>query len=186
MNKLNKLSLIETDRLILRPLRKSDASAIYAYFSQEKVMTYYDLETFTDIGEADKLLDTWEYRLRHHEGYRWGITLRGVTNDLLIGTCGFHNLSEEHNRAEIGYEIHPGYWGRGLATEACKALIDYGFSELACHRIEAYIDPQHAASRRVLHKSGLKTEGVLLDYFFEKGRFVDAEILSVLNKQSLT
>lgn len=171
--------ILETDRLVLRQLTAEDSQAIFEYFSQDKVMKYYDLVTFQSIKEAEQLIKLWETRLQTSSGCRWGITLKGVNNKV-IGTCGFHSISSEHNRAEIGYEIHPDHWGKGIATEACLALIQHGFNTLKYHRIEAFIDPSHAASRRVLHKSGMQTEGVLRDYFFEKGRFVDAEMLSIL------
>ena len=67
-------------------------------------------------------------------------------------------------------------------TEAIQAIVNYGFEALKLHRIEAFIDPANHASRALLHKNGLETEGVLRDYFFEKERFVDAEMLSILNR----
>lgn len=175
---MERLPLIETDRLMLRALEVEDSLALFDYFSKELVMQYYDLSPFKSIEEAIEMINTWHKRTERGEGYRWGITLKDST---VIGTCGFHNISKEHNRAELGYDLHPDYWGKGIATEACAALIEHGFEQLQYHRIEAYIDPLHTASRRVLHKVGMKTEGCLRDYFFEKGEFVDAEILSIIN-----
>lgn len=183
MNNNKTLPLIETDRLILRQLTEEDSHALFTYFSQDQVMTYYDLDVFSTVAEAKSLIDIWALRLQNDEGMRWGIVLKESANNTVIGTCGFHSLSKDHNRAEIGYEINPIYWGRGIATEACSALIQYGFITLKYHRIEAFIDPQHIVSRKVLQKNGMQTEGILRDYFFEKGRFVDAEMLSILDRE---
>lgn len=177
---MKQLDILTTQRLHLRPLTLADAESLFSYFSIDEVMTYYDLETFKSVEEAKKLINIWNDRFKNDESCRWAITLKEDTSRA-IGTCGFHNLSKENNRAEIGYEFHPDYWGKGLATEASKKLIDYGFNTLHYRRLEAFIDPRHGASKKVLQKSGMETEGVLREYFFEKGVFVDAEILSILN-----
>ena len=70
-------------------------------------------------------------------------------------------------------------------TEAIQALIPFGFEAFDLHRIEAFIDPANISSRKLLEKVGLQAEGVLRDYFFEKGKFVDAEIFSLLKRDYL-
>lgn len=179
---MENLPRLETDRLLLRPLILDDALRIFHNFSQDCVTEFYDLETFTKMEEAIDLINIWNQRTASGEGLRWAIALK-ETPALLIGTCGFHNFSKENNRAEIGYELAPELWGKGLMTEAIQCLIAYGFETLELHRIEAFIDPLNHASRALLNKSGMKTEGVLRDYFFEKGRFVDAEMLSILKAE---
>ncbi|WP_267740754.1 GNAT family N-acetyltransferase [Myroides injenensis] len=176
----NNIPLLETVRLQLRPLKETDAKALFSYFSKDEVTEFYDLYTFKKEEEALNLINIWKGRVITKEGLRWAITLNG--SDELIGTCGFHNFSIENNRAEIGYDLHPMYWGKGIMTEAISSIIEYGFDVLKLHRIEAFIDPANHASRRLLQKNGLEVEGVLRDYFFEKERFVDAEMLSILNK----
>lgn len=178
--KMKQLDILTTDRLHLRPLTLDDADALFSYFSKDEVMTYYDLAPFETKDEAENLINLWNNRLANDEGCRWAICLKENTSRA-IGTAGFHNISKENNRAEIGYELHPDFWGKGIATEVSKKIIDYGFQTLKYRRLEAFIDPRHGASRKVLHKSGMETEGILREYFYEKGVFVDAEILSILN-----
>ncbi|HIW06370.1 MAG TPA: GNAT family N-acetyltransferase [Candidatus Ignatzschineria merdigallinarum] len=173
---------LETARLLLRPLVLDDALRIFHNFSQDCVTEFYDLSTFTKMEEAIDLINNWNQRTANGEGLRWAITYK-ETPELLIGTCGFHNFSKENNRAEIGYELSPEEWGKGVMTEAIREMIAYGFETLELHRIEAFIDPLNHASRKLLQKDGMKTEGVLRDYFFEKGRFVDAEMLSILRTE---
>lgn len=173
---------LETDRLVLRSLELDDALRIFHNFSQDCVTEFYDLKTFTKMEEAVDLINIWNQRTAAGEGLRWAIAFK-ETPELLIGTCGFHNFSKENNRAEIGYELSPEEWGKGLMTEAIQCIVAYGFETLKLHRIEAFIDPLNHASRALLHKNGMKTEGVLRDYFFEKDRFVDAEMLSILESE---
>lgn len=177
---MKKLDILDTNRLHLRPLTHNDADALFAYFKLEEVMTYYDLAPFKLREEAENLINIWNNRFINNEGCRWAITLKENTS-IAIGTCGFHNISKENNRAEIGYELDPNFWDKGIATEVSKKLIEYGFNTLKYRRLEAFIHPHHSASRNVLHKSGMETEGILREYFYEKGVFVDAEILSILN-----
>lgn len=178
----NNIPLLETDRLILRALQPTDALNLFEYFSQDCVTEFYDLYTFQHLHEAEKLVKTWIDRVQKSTGLRWAITLKSQ-GDELIGTCGFHNFSTENNRAEIGYDLNPIHWGNGIMTEAIQAMINYGFEMLKLHRIEAFIDPANHASRALLYKNGLATEGILRDYFFEKEKFVDAEMLSILNRK---
>lgn len=173
--------ILTTEHITLRPIVEDDARDIFDYFKEERVMKYYDLAPFKKVDEATSLIINWIHRRAQNKGCRWAIVLNKHA-ETVIGTCGFHNFSEENNRIEIGYEIAPAHWGKGYATSACKLVINYGLLELKFRRIEAYVDPQHFASKNVLMKCGMESEGVLRDYFFEKGRFVDAEIFSILNK----
>ncbi|WP_410880594.1 GNAT family N-acetyltransferase [Myroides sp. DW712] len=173
---------IQTDRLLLRALHFTDAPALFDYFSKDEVTDFYDLPTFQSIEEAHELLLAWQERYQNQEAIRWAITLQ-ERPDQLIGTCGFHNFSIENARAEIGYELHPNFWRNGIMTEAIAAIIPFGFTKFELNRIEAFIDPANISSRKLLEKVGLQAEGVLRDYFFEKGKFVDGELFSLLKRE---
>ncbi|WP_158960480.1 GNAT family N-acetyltransferase [Myroides fluvii] len=173
---------LQTDRLILRALHFTDAPALFDYFSRDEVTEFYDLPTFESIQEAHELLLAWQERYQEDNAIRWAITLQ-ERPDRLIGTCGFHNFSNENARAEIGYELHPDFWQKGIMTEAIQAIIPFGFEAFELHRIEAFIHPTNRSSRKLLEKVGLQSEGVLRDYFYEKEEFVDAEIFSLLQRE---
>lgn len=172
---------IQTERLLLRALHFTDAPALFDYFSRDEVTEFYDLPTFQSVQEAHELLLAWQERYQNSDSIRWAIT-RLEQPERLIGTCGFHNFSTENFRAEIGYELHPDWWLTGIMTEAIQALIPFGFKHFDLHRIEAFIDPSNLASRKLLEKAGMQSEGVLRDYFYEKEKFVDGEIFSLLKK----
>ncbi|MDR2274748.1 MAG: GNAT family N-acetyltransferase [Sphingobacterium sp.] len=173
--------ILSSERLYLRPIQDSDATALFSYFSKEEVTLYFDLPTFQHINEAYALIKTWQDNFIKKEAIRWAICLKD-NPDQLIGSCGFHNFSTEHFRAEIGYELHPDFWQQGLMTEAISTIISFGFENYKLNRIEAFIDPDNLASRRLLEKMTLTSEGILHDYFFEKGRFVDGEIFALLKR----
>jgi len=160
-----------------------DAQDLYNYFSTEEVTRYYDLDRFTDLNQAEDLILRWDERYEAGEGIRWGIARK--EDNRLIGSCGYHNWAKEHEKAEIGYELAPHYWSQGRMSEALGAVIAYGFREMKLHRIEAYYDPGNLASKQSLMKAGFKVEGLLRESFFEKGKFVDAEICSLLAEEYL-
>ncbi|MGQ3479133.1 GNAT family N-acetyltransferase [Paenibacillus sp. TY11] len=174
--------VLETERLRLRQLTLGDAEDVFAYFSRDEVTKYYDLESFTEVEQAEKFIRSMLTRYEKQEGFRWGITLKEAP-ERIVGTIGFHNWHKEHSRIEIGYELAPEYWRQGLMTEAVKVVVDYGFHLPQVHRIEAFIDPDNEGSRRLLLKSGFTKEGHLRDYFYEKGQFVDAVIFGYLRKE---
>lgn len=171
---------LETEKLILRKLDLHDAPNMFSYFSKDEVTEFYDLETFTSEKQADELIKRFATRYEAKKQIRWAITLREV--DQLIGTIGFHAIETEHWKAEIGYELHPTYWGKGIMSEVIAAVIRYGFNEMKLNRIEAFYDPKNFSSGRVLEKNGFKYEGTLKQRYFEKGKFVDAAIRAIIKE----
>ncbi|MCF2946431.1 GNAT family N-acetyltransferase [Paenibacillus tarimensis] len=171
---------IETKRLKLRELRLEDTLDLFHYFSKDEVTKYYDLDSFTELSQAENLITNWQERFNNEQGIRFGITLNN--EDHVIGTCGFHNLSRKHFKAEIGYELSPEYWRQGIMREVLDAILIYGFEDLGLNRIGALIDPNNISSRLLLEKSGFKEEGILNEYYYKQNRFVDAVIFSKLKK----
>jgi ribosomal-protein-alanine N-acetyltransferase len=99
------------------------------------------------------------------------LTLRG--SDALLGTAGFWRWDKAHHWAEVGYELRPEHWGKGLMPEALTAMIRFGFERMELHRVEANITPANTASRRVLEKLGFVCEGVKRENWFHDGRYTD-------------
>lgn len=91
----------------------------------------------------------------------------------LIGCIGLEIL-REHGRAELGYWIGKPFWGRGYATEASAAMIEYAFDMLHLHRVYASHFATNAASGRVLEKIGMKHEGVLREHVEKWGCYHDS------------
>lgn len=172
---------LSTEQLLLRPIEDRDTANLFRLFSDDRVTRFMDIESFAHIGDATQIITHFRERQAAGDGMRLAVTFAG--QDELIGTCGYHRLSKTHYRAEIGYDLLPEYWGRGIMTTAVGRLLGYGFEQLQLNRIEAFVDPQNAASARLLRKLGFSLEGLLRDAFHEKGQFVDAEIYSLLRRE---
>jgi RimJ/RimL family protein N-acetyltransferase len=96
-------------------------------------------------------------RDRTGEPSQFGVIVRA--DDRLIGYCGFFLQDvDDVQEFEIGYRLHPSYWGRGIATEAARAVRDHAFNDLKLERVISLIHPENLASRRVAEKNGMVPE----------------------------
>ena len=89
----------------------------------------------------------------------------------------------EHARAEVGYVLSRGYWGRGIMTEAVRAVIHFGFEELHLNRIESRCIAENMASARVMEKAGMVYEGTLRGREFIKGYYRDMKVYAIRRKE---
>jgi ribosomal-protein-alanine N-acetyltransferase len=170
--------VLETARLRLRELEPDDADALFAVFSDPKVMAGHGTPVYKDVAEAHKLINWYANAFNEKRALRWAITFQ--ENNTVLGTCGYHDIAAYHHRAEIGYELNSAYWRQGIMFEAVRAVVRYGLAEMGFHRIEAIVDPKNPASANLLRKVGFREEGYLRQRFYEDGRFVDDWFFSIL------
>ncbi|MFB6468157.1 GNAT family N-acetyltransferase [Cytobacillus sp. Hz8] len=173
--------ILETKRMILRQLDRRDAYSLYRYFSIEEVTKYYDLEPFTTEQQAIDLIKRLSYEYTLGEQIRWGIQWKNSRD--IIGTCGLHEIEREHFKAEIGYELHPDYWGKGMMTEVIAKVLEYAFFTMGLNRVEAFYHPLNLASKKVLEKNGFQFEGILRQRLYKKGKFMDVALSAVLKEE---
>lgn len=147
--------VIDSDRVRLRPLRVSDADALFAIYSDPTAMTWW---THGAHDSVDQTRDRLQSNLADHDWRSWAITL--VDDDLAIGTVAAYE-KRQRRVVEIGYSLAPAHWGKGLALEAVTAAIDYLFTVEGHRRIFADTDPDNAASNGLLTRLGFVQEGRL-------------------------
>ncbi len=176
---------LTTRRLLLNTITPSDVNAVFSLFSDPQVVNYYDLDEFTEISQAEKLVQLFTSRFQAATGIRWAIRLQDTGS--LIGTCGFNSWSEKMRNAVIGYDLLPAYWNKGITTEAVSAIARGGFSGLlpcgALHRIQADTIPGNVASERVLLKLGFKEEGLRREAILLKGTYRDMKCFGLLRHE---
>ena len=148
----------ETDRLKLRALSGDDAEAFYRLNSDPEVMRFTGEAPMRSIEEAREAIAS--YPDFDKIGYgRWGCVMKG--EETIFGFCGLKYL-EELDAVDVGFRFLPQYWGKGFATEACHASVQFGFEVLGLEDIIALVLPENLASIRVLEKVGMKPEGDVL------------------------
>lgn len=172
---------LRTRRLVLRPVRASDAEAIFRYCSDPAVTRYVTFETHRSLADTRRFLRWSERNFRKTGAPNWAITLRPSAE--LIGLCGFLPLETKHRRGEFGYWLGKPHWGQGYTTEAVEALLAFGFRKLKLNRMQARVVVQNRASARVLEKAGMKLEGVLREFENMKGEFPNLKMYSMLQRE---
>lgn len=178
MNITNPKIILQTERLILRPLTESDDEAIFDYSKNPNVGPNAGWKPHENIEETRAIMNTVFLK----EGV-FGIVLRKTGK--LFGSLGLvTDAKRENDRTRmLGYAIGEDYWGHGYITEAARAVVEYGFVELKLDLISAYCFPFNARSKQVLEKLGFKYEGRLAqcDVRFD-GEILDNECFALLAK----
>lgn len=169
---------LETDRLLLRELADRDAAVLHQYWSDSAVTEFFTEEPFATVEKSLNMVILLKELFRAEQGIRWGITDK--KNGRILGTCGFHNIKPEHYRAEMGYELGKEYWRQGIMSEALKAIIAYGFQTMRLNRMEAFVNFGNIRSMGILKKMGFNQDGLLRNYEFARGKFLDQYCYSLL------
>ena len=173
------LHILETDRLILRPLKREDSQEAFKNWSSDpNVAKYTTWEAHKSEKETKEFIDGVISNYNANLMDSWGIILKA--SNRLIGTGGYTPGSKKGNICTIGYALSKKYWNRGIMTEAVRKMVEYGFSHLQPSRIQSYTNIEHIASQRVLEKIGFKFEGVLRNYCFHHGIPIDVKMFSIL------
>ena len=150
--------IIETDRLILRPIIPSDAEAMFVLDSNPNVNIYLGNNPVKSIEESKTLIEMIRNQYIQNGIGRFAVVLK-ETNEF-IGWCGIKFLTEPENNYvnvyEIGYRLIEEHWGKGYGFEAAKAWLDYGFNTMKVKTMYASVHKENTASKRILEKIGLQ------------------------------
>ncbi|MCY7293081.1 MAG: GNAT family N-acetyltransferase [Ferruginibacter sp.] len=171
---------LESQRLLLREITTDDVNEIFELRGNREAMKYIPRPLCITTEDAMEHVKMIQQKIETNEGINWAITLK--SDNKLIGYIGHYRIKWEHFRSEIGYMILPKFNGQGIITEAIKLIVDYGFNEMKMHSLEGIIDPENAASARVLEKNGFAKEAHLRENEFFDGKFIDSVIYSLVNR----
>lgn len=153
------------DGLCLRALDESDLVTWFAYLMMPRVLgeTSWDVRGVEDLRSAVELYNSEDpsspIRFAISQGH----------GQPLIGSVGFHTISPAHRTAEIAYDLHPSYWGKGIGSACCTALTNWGFLERGYQRVQAVVLETNAPSIRLLERCGFAFEGKLRNYRVVRG-----------------
>jgi ribosomal-protein-alanine N-acetyltransferase len=163
--------VLETKRLLLRPLELPDAKELQLLAGDFSIAdTTLNIAHPYPDGLAEEWISSHPSKYEHEEAVTFAVTLKNNHN--LIGVVGL-GMNKRFHRAELGYWITKHFWNQGYATEAARAVVRFGFSELALHKIEANHFVRNPSSGRVMIKIGFKKEGILREHIFKWDRFED-------------
>lgn len=148
----------ETERLAHRAFTGDDASEFFALNGDPIVMRLTGEGVLSSLDAARDAIAS--YPDFDEVGYgRWACVLKQTRT--IIGFCGLKYL-HEFDVTDVGYRFRPEFWGRGFATEACAASLEFGFGTLGLSEIVAFVLPENGASIRVLEKVGMHLDGEVM------------------------
>ena len=147
---------LETERLVLRPRSEADLDALYRISNDPLVRRYLWDDEPVSRAQIEGIFAQSVREFAEKGLGLFGIHLRD--EEKLLGLCGFRSL-ENTAEIELAYELSPEWWGRGLTTEASRACLHYAFEEVGLELVVAGVEPQNAASIKVIEKLGMRYAG---------------------------
>lgn len=174
----SRLPELYSDRLTLRKLMVTDAKDMYEYASRNDVTRYLTWNPHPDRGYTREYLEYIGNRYIAGMFYDWAVVYE--PEGKMVGTCGFTSFNCSNDSAEVGYVINPEYWGKGIATEALRCVLRFGFERLKLHRIEAKFMQENDRSRHVMEKVGMTFEGYHRESMLVKGNYVTVGVCAIL------
>jgi [ribosomal protein S5]-alanine N-acetyltransferase len=155
---------VETDRLRLRSLEPGDAERLHEIYGDAETMRYVGRtgRPVTDLDATRRAVEA----IRRHEAYHgfamWALDERD--GERLVGVAGLAWVEGHGPEVEAAYILRRDRWGRGYATEALRRVLRIGHGELGLERIVALAYPANDASRRVMEKAGMRSDGTVEAY----------------------
>lgn len=164
--------LIETSRLLLRPVEANDVHSLFAIYGDPQTNQFNPRGPYPDLEFAREKLNGW---LREWPDYgfgHWAVALNTQPDNII----GFGGLSiregYENHRVFLGYRFATSAWGKGLATEFASAALNSGFEHFGIPQISATVRENHLASQRVLEKIGMQKVGFQGDPVHGVGSYI--------------
>lgn len=146
----------------MRPVTLGDVQGYLSFWNDPVAMKYIGDGTWGGGEDVVKTVLAENINFyKDHEGLGfWAVLDKGT--GLVVGEAGL-GILHSTNEIEAGFLLSRPYWGRGLGTELCAAVLDYGFTKVGCSRIVAVAHVENFASQRVLEKCGMRFEGEIFD-----------------------
>lgn len=177
-----KKASLSNERLFLRELTKSDWIDVHTYASQDKVCQYQPWGP-NSREESKEFVNQVINDAIQEPRTRFVFAIVNKGNERMIGAGEFNIRNLANKTGEVAYIINPEYWGKGIATEVARLLIDVGFREHKLHRIYATCDPRNLGSLKVLEKVGMTMEGRIREDLLIKDGWRDSLLFSVLEHE---
>lgn len=147
---------LETERLILRNIRREDYLAIFDVYRDYEAVKYQNIFPMYNVEQAWEYVDFLVNSYARRRFIRWAIVKK--EEDILIGFVTLHDFNRENSKAQIGYMLNRICWRQNIMTEAALKVIEFAFNEVGLNKVEAHIHPQNAASIALTEKLQFKRE----------------------------
>jgi ribosomal-protein-alanine N-acetyltransferase len=173
---------LETDRLLIRDVRASDASAFHQYMRLETYWRDVPIEPPT-VELVEALVNRCIQNRSENPRADFFLAAVDKGSDELVGEAILHVRSTRWGQGEIGWGVSSSRTGQGLATEIGCAMLRFGFDILGLHRLFAQCRAENRASRRIMAKLGMREEGVLRENVLARGEWWSSAQSSILSTE---
>ena len=147
--------ILQTERLILRRFVESDAEAMFHnWASSAENLIYVSWDPHPDVEVTRNSIRNWVASYTNPNYYKWAICLK-ENPEQVIGDISIVEMDEDDSSCEIGYVLGKNFWGRGMMTEALKAVLDFCFTQAGFQKVRARYASLNLASGRVMEKAGM-------------------------------
>jgi ribosomal-protein-alanine N-acetyltransferase len=172
------IPFIETPRLLLKNYSLEAYQAVFKEKTDSEVLAIFGYSDLEEVqAEKQKYADGFSYYYRLLAHFQLVLKSTGQT----IGSAGFHNWHPFHQRAELGYSLRKEeFKNKGYMSEAIGPIINYGFTGLKLHRIEASVEPGNIISLKMMAKFGFTREGLMKEHYFHEDTFEDSLLFRLL------
>lgn len=171
---------LETERLILQPFKKEDASRIRDLANDKELASILGLPHPYELKHAEDWIALHSDQIAAGDEYPLAIVFKELEE--IIGTLTLR-IDKSNHKGELGYWIGKAYWGNGFATEAVNKIIEFGFNELNLNKIWASAISRNIGSKTVLEKAGLQKEGTLTQNKLLHGKYEDVDVYGMLRAE---
>ena len=175
--------MLKGNRVLLRPVRRSDITYFLRWFNDPEVTQYLAMYLpMTEMAE-----EKWMENLANETigtGVHFVIEATGNESNKAIGSMGLNGISPKDHNATFGIAIgEKDYWSKGYGTEAAQLIIRYGFEQLNLHRISSSAFSFNERSLRLHRKVGFQEKGRQREAVFKKGQYHDLVVFGLLREE---
>ncbi|MGB1040898.1 MAG: GNAT family N-acetyltransferase [Flavobacteriales bacterium] len=172
---------IDLGHFCIRTYKKSDAKSLAKYANNIKVW-----RNIQDRFPHPYTIVDAEWWIKEVMKESPKVNFAIAIDEKVVGGIGFSTKNDVYRKTlEIGYWLGEGYWGKGIMTQAVKAIINYGFENFEVVRIEAKVFNWNEGSMRVLEKAGFEKEAVLKNRFIKQGKIGDEHIYAIFKEEEI-
>ncbi len=167
---------IKTKRLIIRPFKDADGDDLFEFYSNKNTCRFLLHEVWTASTKSDKFLKKVS---ANQLTPNTAISLACVLDSKVIGDISIW-YTDMIETVEVGFVFHNAYSGKGYATEALEAIIDYLFNTVKIHRIQACLDARNVPSAKLCQRVGMREEAHFIEDYWSKGEWTDSFVYGML------
>ena len=178
---MNAIIELSTDRLFLRPVTILDAETLYNYRS-DAVTNQYQGWIPKTIDDAQNFISKVSEKIDEYDTWFQFAIISKVDGEL-VGDIGIHFFDVDRYQLEIGCTLAKSHHGKGFASEALVATIDYLFEDLNKQRITCSIDPQNQASIKMVERLGFRKEAHFKQSIYVDGEWYDDVVYAILKDE---